>query len=436
MEMLLTLDTSINCSASDSVFSRPQAAGWINAQTWMVDRRKRGKSTPLTYSSEYSKYSPVAAMDDRPPPVPPKDRRRSPTASTKQITRRKVPAPLQPAVSPSQHEESQQGYLTVRGQHGASYTSYTYPPGAQIPPPGSTSAPSTRTEFADVNTSSPSWQRPTELFLPQDEVTQLAAAFEQMVSPVESPRTATSLRRTVSSYTAADYSPSVYTPSVHSPPSTADISRAATLRSQNTWVGPSPISPSVAREHWAQNSYPPARSEQRQATAWTPSEEPFEDASQFHLFAEATAGLGPLVDHNDITKQQRNILSPVATRAQPTSSQNPTYLTHATHEPRAVSVPPHIPQEYYAPRVVPAVQRRQTYVQGRPREAQQLSEAFAEALTGFGPEGEVGPDDELPDYAQSQREAQQRQRRAAAQRAQELEQRWATARKAAQSRGR
>ncbi|KAF2101745.1 hypothetical protein NA57DRAFT_53694 [Rhizodiscina lignyota] len=437
--MLLTVNTSCCFKPSNIILLSEQTTSW--GQDWRPSRG-RGGSFEGRYSppSNHPRQGPSPDMEERPPPVPPKDHRRSSQSST---SRRRVPAPLRS--SDYQRQPNQQSSNRQSGQTTSTYTSYTYPPSnyASTSPTEPSSAPSTTTEFAEVDATIAAWQRSSELFIPGEGVTPRAATFASTAGPSSEhhpPSSSGTLRRTVSSYSAADYSPSVYSPSP-SPQSVSAISRSETFRSQSTWV-PSPMSPELPRlprEHWATNSYPPPQPDNRRGSAWSPTEEPFDDASQFHLFVEATSGLGPLDNNgnnNGSSHTRGSVFSPQGNRGDGNGGNNDRYL-HYQHQygtaPRATSVPPQVPQEFYAPRPAghSGVHRRQTY-QHRPREAQESTHAFAAALAGVVMDQEPSDDDdELPDYAQSQREAQARQRRAAAQRAQELEERWARAKAAA-----
>lgn len=269
----------------------------------------------------------------------------------------------------------------------------------------------------------------------------------------------------------------------------SSLSRTDTIRSQSTWAAPSPLAESSTTQNfspadlWTSSSYS-TQAQNRRGSAWTPSEAPLDDASQFHLFVEATSGLGGFdpnsggANNGNGPRTSHSVFSPVAQRStvrtygpgtgsardngrgvQPAPSSygapRGAYLEHLQHSSptsaqRPASVPAEVLHEYYAPIPRPQFGARPQLSRPSPRytsggsgndrryahpsrpsqEALAMNRSFAEAMTGFGADLEPGTeyDEELPNYAQSQREMHQRQRRAAAMRAQELELRWALAR--------
>ncbi|KAF2433115.1 hypothetical protein EJ08DRAFT_647511 [Tothia fuscella] len=132
----------------------------------------------------------------------------------------------------------------------------------------------------------------------------------------------------------------------------------------------------------------------------------FTSPSEFALFAEATSSLNIVAIKS----------SPWSRGVRPSSRPLPT-------QSRLEAPLPPIPRSHSSP-------APDTRSIGRQRSQSQL---LTEALVGWdqdeGHQGSEISDDELPDYAQSQAEAHAHQRREAARRAQELEQRWSSARR-------
>jgi len=149
---------------------------------------------------------------------------------------------------------------------------------------------------------------------------------------------------------------------------------------------------------------PPRPSRPRRQT-WL---EPFDDASQFHLFVEATSGL------------------PDDAGISPTSPPGaaPTLFMRPTTAAAAAAVPQPAPHSYY---YHPPPPQFQTPQYGAPAPPPTSSQRFAAELEELEGDGEM-PDEELPDYAQSQAEMNARRRMEAARRAAELERSWARAR--------
>ena len=158
---------------------------------------------------------------------------------------------------------------------------------------------------------------------------------------------------------------------------------------------------------WETAAASPPPSRPRQQT-WL---EPFDDASQFHLFVEATSGLP---DNAGISPT-----SPPG--AAPTLFARP-----ATAVPQPAPQPAPHPYYQHPPPPPPQFQTPQYGAPAPPlpwTSSQRLA-AELEQLEG----DEEMPDEELPDYAQSQAEFNARRRTEAARRAAELERSWARAR--------
>ncbi|KAK7545342.1 hypothetical protein IWX49DRAFT_551819 [Phyllosticta citricarpa] len=144
---------------------------------------------------------------------------------------------------------------------------------------------------------------------------------------------------------------------------------------------------------WADS--PPHANRGRDSQGRTRSQsETFESINELHQFAEATSGFEPF--------------SPLR------GPQHPTNTVYSEHHGPRISSQPSLP----------------TYVQDPPSRSQSSSQALAAALAEIEAEERLRAErgDELPDYAQSQWEAQSKARRAAAQRAAELERQWIEAR--------
>jgi hypothetical protein len=194
----------------------------------------------------------------------------------------------------------------------------------------------------------------------------------------------------------------------------------------DTYLGPRP-SQTYPQASWDQSSrshsyYEPDRAwdapygQHTQDRAQTPK--PMQASSQarqtgtdddeptdFHLFVEATSGLDSSASFLLTSPQSPPNPRPTfqLSRQQPPGLHtNPQSNAHYLQEP-----PPQatvMTQENYTP-----------------------SQAFNESIQNISGDEEQPPDDELPDYAQSQAEASQKRRREAAIRAAELERRWQAA---------
>lgn len=170
-------------------------------------------------------------------------------------------------------------------------------------------------------------------------------------------------------------------------------------------------------------TYPPVTGRRRgQSTA----DHDFDDVEDFHLFAQATAGLGP-----DVAFRHSHPMSPTETSRWRSENQMPTLNRSATTS-NLVSPLGETPTTMYALQQIPQMPERHQF--NLPR--RERDETFTPGLDMWlnNPQHasveieEVSPidefDDELPDYAESQAQAQAHQRAEAARRAQELQRRW------------
>ncbi|KAF2455770.1 hypothetical protein BDY21DRAFT_395018 [Lineolata rhizophorae] len=207
------------------------------------------------------------------------------------------------------------------------------------------------------------------------------------------------------------------------------------------------------------HSYPTTAQHERAASSSTSRAkssqwEPFDDAAEFNLFAEATAGLSALSPLSPETPSRAQTFPPPTAPSRALSSSAlprwptapPQPAPSGALRPDAPHPPPHHQHQQAAhqPRAPSRSQPPPTSsssslsasVAAPPAPQAQLSrtpsQMFAEAIQGVGPAADIIPpdDDELPNYAQSQMEASAQRRREAARRAAELEERWAAARRA------
>ncbi|KAF2201438.1 hypothetical protein GQ43DRAFT_471810 [Delitschia confertaspora ATCC 74209] len=195
---------------------------------------------------------------------------------------------------------------------------------------------------------------------------------------------------------------------------------------------------------------------------WLSPTEPFSDESEFHLFVEATSGLpdglggfdgmsptspprlqGSLFNNGSSSRAQQ-IPLPLQRPEQAQSarpSRSPPREHHRQREQRPVSDWEAMGYDYipspthYSSRSHPFSQpstsgpslpyRRSS---GQSNLTQSMNPLNLELeRLGLGGEEEAPPEDELPDYAQSQAEMSEKRRREAARRARELEERWKSA---------
>jgi hypothetical protein len=174
-------------------------------------------------------------------------------------------------------------------------------------------------------------------------------------------------------------------------------------------------------------------------TAFSASEAAFNDEHEFRLFVEATAGLGPIQSVDDYVfdsdfSRSRPVDIRASHRAEVRPAVSPTAetpttiqaLQHLAQMPQSTpSSPPERPQlQSFGSNFDNWLQAPPTH----PRLMQQHSmpQMFANAhLNSWQDVPETTPiEDELPDYAASQAQAQAAQRIEATRRAQELQRRW------------
>ncbi|KAH6642390.1 hypothetical protein C7974DRAFT_100942 [Boeremia exigua] len=166
---------------------------------------------------------------------------------------------------------------------------------------------------------------------------------------------------------------------------------------------------------------------------WLSPTEPFADPSQFHLFVEATTGLpddsdpwspnGPnRLQSSLFARRPSNGSTPVASQYIPAPIPDRTHQTASwqSFEPpltssRSVSAP------------MPSAIRQNTFHTYHSNLTPHMNAINAE-LEMLGLDGDSPNDDELPDYAQSQAEMNEKKRVEASARARELEARWRGAR--------
>ncbi|KAF1943325.1 hypothetical protein EJ02DRAFT_443399 [Clathrospora elynae] len=159
--------------------------------------------------------------------------------------------------------------------------------------------------------------------------------------------------------------------------------------------------------------------------------EPFTDLSQFHLFAEAMTGLPndaepfspngpPQLQGSLFARRTTNDTIPLPLKHPQQSSS-----TQATERPQRDDwqnfEPPPLVSSHSRPAPNHSLLRPESYQQWQP--PPQMNEINAE-LELLGLDDEHNPDDELPDYKQSQAEMAARKRQEALARARELESRW------------
>lgn len=184
------------------------------------------------------------------------------------------------------------------------------------------------------------------------------------------------------------------------------------------------------------STYPPVRRTTLQRDTETMDE--FTSPTDFALFAEATSSLDitPLPSpnparNNNSWSQQQQTYNPHAS-----ASLGPSYPYRDQQQPTsnsrlAAPLPP-MPRTRSSPASVPALVPPPSLSSTTTRRQPSRSQMIAEALTGMGIDDRLvnsDDDEELPNYEQSQAEVAARKRREASNRARELEESWARARR-------
>lgn len=176
-------------------------------------------------------------------------------------------------------------------------------------------------------------------------------------------------------------------------------------------------------------TYPPA-GRGRMNSATGVGDEAFEDEAQFRLFVEATAGLGP----EQVFRHPNDSLSPLSPlSSSPRRTQSERILSHQSPARDLVSPLSDTPTTRFAlsqlaqmpeaslqpvrEPLAPSHSGLDLWLQPSSLETEDTGISSMEEI-------EADFDDELPDYAESQAQAQRHQRAEAARRAQELQRRW------------
>jgi hypothetical protein len=171
-------------------------------------------------------------------------------------------------------------------------------------------------------------------------------------------------------------------------------------------------------------TYPPA-GRGRMHSATGVGDAAFADEQEFRLFVEATAGLGP--EQFWKNGDSPTISSPRRTR----SERVPQVNIHPAAQREMVSPLSDTPTTRYAlhqlaqmPEGSPHLQPQRSYSAFDERQQSSYHSNDEFDISPLDEFEDRPPDDELPDYAESQAQAQQHQRAEAARRAQELQMRW------------
>jgi hypothetical protein len=173
-------------------------------------------------------------------------------------------------------------------------------------------------------------------------------------------------------------------------------------------------------------TYPPATRRRGNSTAGG-DDNAFTDEEEFHLFVQATAGLGP-----DVAFRHSHPMSPTDRWRAENDIPVPNRPATTGDIGEVVSPLGDTPTAVYGLAQLPQMPERHQHSLPRRERAESVTPGLnqwlnnpAAALTEF---EDISPvddrDDELPDYAQSQAEAQAHQRAEATRRAQELQRRW------------
>jgi hypothetical protein len=163
------------------------------------------------------------------------------------------------------------------------------------------------------------------------------------------------------------------------------------------------------------------------------SDAAFNDEHEFRLFVEATAGLGPdlSLDHGESSSEPPENHAQ-DTRIGPQPAVSPIEDTPSTF--RALqhrSTPPQLPSHHQRPQLQRFGSDFDSWLQAPPSQPRLTQHLSMPHISNLGPlthwedVPDVSPiEDELPDYASSQAQAQAAQRIEATRRAQELQRRW------------
>ncbi|KAF2269022.1 hypothetical protein CC78DRAFT_335486 [Lojkania enalia] len=178
-----------------------------------------------------------------------------------------------------------------------------------------------------------------------------------------------------------------------------------------------------------------ASTDRHRPSSWMSPTEPFQNESDFHLFAEATAGLPDGVGFDTLSPTSPPRLQGSLFSRGRQNDIIPIPLQNSSAGQRSASNPSHpvsgwqnLDYNYYP--TPPgnsslvsssALPRRESYTQ--PQISPRLNAINLE-LERLGLSDEDDPEDELPDYAQSQAEMSAKRRQEATARARELEARW------------
>jgi hypothetical protein len=168
------------------------------------------------------------------------------------------------------------------------------------------------------------------------------------------------------------------------------------------------------------------------------SDAAFNDEHEFRLFVEATAGLGPVLslDHRESSYEppenhaQDPRSGPQSTTSPISDTPSTIYaLQHLAQMPQ--STPPPLSSDHQRPHLQRFGSDFDSWLQAPPPQLRRTQHLSMPHMSNFGPlehwedVPDVSPiEDELPDYASSQAQAQAAQRIEATRRAQELQRRW------------
>lgn len=177
-------------------------------------------------------------------------------------------------------------------------------------------------------------------------------------------------------------------------------------------------------------------SERPRPHTWLSPTEPFEDASEFHLFVEATSGLpdgfdplspsgAPHLQGSLFSRGRQNDRIPLPFQHSTATQSSQTHFTGGWQNMGY----DYLPQQSTGEVTVSssALPRRDSYepsLSPAPSPRGPNLNAINLELERLGLTDEEQPDDELPNYAQSQAEMSEKKRKEAAARARELEARW------------